>query len=354
MQRWRLIDSGLRPVAQQAALTRTVLEARCRQECTATVRFFTVPDAVVIGVRDCVEQVVDIARCRSTAISITRGLFAQHAFVVGKCHLAWELHIHDSDVPGGYREAFRRAADAVAAALVYLGADVRLDIHSKIRAGRRTVAWYSSLSEGATGVLQGWITLRAEASALFSTLRIPATVLSHQGVDPWVHRRGDLSSLVGKPISAGTVRKAIVDALETEFDVEFSEEDLTLAEDRRYGPVLRSLDTGDWVDLVKGSANDMPIVVARIEAPGRDFELAVMLERPSGWIRCACFVLPDNEPIAQALMAIEDVLVDVPLPRLERVLDRHASGALEVLRMTSAALADQIRKSVGQTSLRPD
>lgn len=346
MQRWRLIDSGMRPAVQQVALTRTVLEARSSHEASATLRFFRIPHSVVIGAHECVAQVVDLDACTSAGVPVVRGMFNCHAFECDPGYLAWEMHLDESDVHASLKSAFRRAAEAVTSGIASIGADVALTVRHDIRQGQRIVGWMSSLTDETAGVLQGWIAVRRPESPS-DLLRSPFTS-DTDGID---RRRADLSTVMGRNLQFVTVRNTIVEALETEFNVEFGEEDLTLAEDRRCGSAQKSIEDMTWTDLVRGAPSDMPIVTARLQSCACDRRLSIMLDRPAGRIRCASFALPDDQRIADALIAIESVLVDIPVDRIEHRLENHASSALRLVGISPLALADAIRKALGRIPL---
>jgi lipoate-protein ligase A len=350
MQRWRTMDGGLAPIRQHLALTRTILEARARNEVPATLRFFRAPPTVIIGSNECADQVTTLAEISNADVGLVRGLTVQQAHYVDPLHLGWELHLASSDVEGGLRRAFRRTCEATAAGLAAMGADVCLSKFMDIRSRERIVCMMTALTDGDVGVIQGWICLRRDVARIRAFLRGPP---ADMGDDSHVNARmTDIESLLGRRPDARSVRRVIIEALETEFDVEFAEDELTLAEDRRHRPALKSMDTPDWTGLIRGAPDGMPVVTARVRLGANDVRLVTMFDRASGVVRSACFD-SDDATLRDNLIPIESALADVSVARIERRLGLLVPDALSRIGVSASAVSEAMQRVLGQPSLPP-
>src|SRR5690348_9740727 len=122
-ERWRLIDTGLRPVAQNIALDRALLESRRADESPSTLRFLRFP------------------RCALEGIAIQRRLTGGDSLFLDADQLAWELILHRRDVGSADLASIaRRLCHAAAAAVSALGLDARFRPRGDIEVGGRKVS----------------------------------------------------------------------------------------------------------------------------------------------------------------------------------------------------------------------
>ena len=67
MTTWRVIDTGLRPAAQNIALNRALLEARQQDASPSTLRFLTFEPCALLGYHQSAVQELNLAYCRRMA-----------------------------------------------------------------------------------------------------------------------------------------------------------------------------------------------------------------------------------------------------------------------------------------------
>ena len=97
-QIWRTIDTGLRPAAQNIALSRALLEARHAEEISSTLRFLRFAPCALLACRQSPAQQFDLALCESANIAVQRRIAGGDAIYCDENQLGWELYLHRRDV----------------------------------------------------------------------------------------------------------------------------------------------------------------------------------------------------------------------------------------------------------------
>ena len=72
MESWRMIDTGLRPPAQNIALNRALLEARAAEEIPSMLRFLRFTPSALLGYHQSAEQELNLDYCRAHGVTIQR------------------------------------------------------------------------------------------------------------------------------------------------------------------------------------------------------------------------------------------------------------------------------------------
>src|SRR5690349_2406439 len=172
-ERWRLIDTGLRPVAQNIALDRALLESRRADESPSTLRFLRFPRCALVGCGHSVEQELDLAHCAQEGIAIQRRLTGGDSLFVDADQLAWELILHRRDVGSADLASIaRRLCHAAAAAVSALGLDARFRPRGDIEVGGRKVSESAGVFDGAALLYQGTLLVDADPAALLRASRL--------------------------------------------------------------------------------------------------------------------------------------------------------------------------------------
>ncbi|HMO30326.1 hypothetical protein [Enterovirga sp.] len=117
----RVLDTGLRPARWNVAMSAALLAGADAGEAPATLRLHRYPLSCVIGRNQDVAAELDLDACRAAGIEIARRVTGGGAVVMGPGVLAFDLVL---ERPGA--EFGRRAAEALAMALVGLGFPARL------------------------------------------------------------------------------------------------------------------------------------------------------------------------------------------------------------------------------------
>jgi len=115
---WRVIDTGLRPAAQNIALNRALLEARQAEEIPSTLRFLRFAPSALLGYHQSAEQEFNLDYCNANGIAIQRRITGGGAIYFDETQVGWELYLHRRDVGTSDMQAIaRRICHAAATAI---------------------------------------------------------------------------------------------------------------------------------------------------------------------------------------------------------------------------------------------
>jgi lipoate-protein ligase A len=343
-ERWRLIDTGLRPAAQNIALDRALLEARRADEIPSTLRFSRFPRCALVGCNRSVEQELDLEYCKAGGVDIQRRLTGGELMCLDPGQLMWELVLHRRDVGSADLQAIaRRLCHAAAAAVSALGVTARYRPRHDIEVEGRKVSDSAGVFDGAALLYQGTLLMDADAG-LARASRIAAALPGS-----WRERYVSVKELAPAAHEAGLVKRYLAEAFESEFDVEFSEGELALAEEERFRAALREIDHPDWIHLVSRPAAELPVRVARRAAGGGELHAAVAYDVPARAIRQAWFGGDVAAPRRRVLADLEAALAGVPAERLAQSVTRFFAGrGTELAPLGPADFIEVVELAIGR------
>ena len=341
---WRLIDTGLRPAAQNIALNRAVLEARRAEEIPSTLRFLRFVPCALIGCNQSVEQELDIDYCKTGGISIQRRLTGGDVMHLDEGQLVWELYLHRRDVrPADLRAVSRRLCHAAAAAVSALGVSACFRPHNDIEVDGRTVSASAGVFDGDALLFQGTLLIDFDPGTMLRASRFPGMAATAR------HRVACLKELLGVKPDVALIKRYLVEAFESEFGVEFAEGDLTLSEHARFRSALREIDHPDWVNLVSSPAAELPVLQAQRQTAGGRLHATVVYDLRARTIRQAWFATDVSFTPRRALADLEAALRYLPADRLAQRVERFFTGLhVEMPLLKPADFVDVVRLAVGQ------
>lgn len=314
---WRLLDTGLRSAGQNVALNRALLESRRAGEAPSTLRFLRCTPAVLLGSQQSAEQEARVGYCNEQQIELQRRVTAGPAFYIDPGQLGWELYLDRSDIgPGTLAQAGKRACHAVAAAVSALGIEARFRARAEIEVDGRRIGEMSAASEDSAVLLQGHLVIDCNADRLAASLRLPVNGSDEDAAAQAALRMTGVQQLTGRPTDLSVLKHNIREAFESEFDVEFSEGDLTLSEQARFQDALREMDTRDWVHLVARPAREAPLVTASCRNKSGSLCATVVVDVPGRAMKQSWFSGELPQHTRRAWLDLEAALRDVPVARL--------------------------------------
>ncbi len=315
---WRVIDTGLRPAAQNIALNRALLEARHAEEIPSTLRFLRFAPCALLGYHQSAEQELNLDYCNARAITVQRRITGGGAMYADEGQLGWELYLHRRDLDTADMQAIsRRLCHAAATAISALGVDARYRPRNDIEVDGRKIASTGGAFDGDALLFQGTLLLEFDAEKMLSALRIPPEKMSHNAIASVCEHVASLKDLLGRRPDGALVKRYLTEAFESEFGVEFSEGELTLSEHKRFEAALRGIDHPDWVHLVAGPAAALPILEAERELAGGVLGASVAFDILTQTLRHVRFTGDIVAGARRLFVALEATLEDTPLERLE-------------------------------------
>jgi lipoate-protein ligase A len=343
-ERWRMVDTGLRPAAQNIALDRALLEARRADEIPSTLRFLRFPRCALVGCHQSAEQELDLEYCRAQGVFIQRRVTGGDLICLDPSQLVWELFVGPRDAGGTDLQAIaRRLCHAAAAAVRALGVDARYRSRGDIEVDGRRVSESAGVFDGTALLYQGTLLLDADPGELMRASR-----LARGAPGAARDRYASLAELTGARPDPAQVKRYLTEAFESEFDVEFTEGDLTLSEQARFEAALREIDHPDWVHLVSRPASELPVLGARQPVPGGLLHAAVAYDIPARVIRAAWFGGDVALKPRRALADLEAALHGVPVDRLARQVERFFAGSrVDAAPLRPADFVSAVQRAIG-------
>jgi lipoate---protein ligase len=312
---WRMIDTGLRPAAQNIALNRALLEARQAEEIPSTLRFLRFAPSALLGYHQSAEQELDLDYCGANNITIQRRITGGGAIYFDETQLGWELYLHRRELGTSDMQAIaKRICHAAAAAISALGVDARYRPRNDIEVDGKKISGTGGAFDGDALLYQGTLLIDFDVGKMLRVLRIPAEKLSDKAIASARERVASLKDLLGRRPDLALIRRNLTEAFESEFDVEFQESDLTLTEHRRYQTALAEIDTDDWIHLVRRPASDMPLYEAAQKFAGGVLRASLTYDRLTHrikqvWFTGDIFVSP-RRTVADLEAALHDTSVE--------------------------------------------
>ncbi len=324
---WRVIDTGLRAAAQNIALNRALLEARQAEEIPSTLRFLRFAPSALLGCHQSAEQELDPDYCHANRISIQRRITGGGAIYCDGAQLGWELYLHQRDVGTSDMQAIaRRICHAAATAISALGVDARYRPRNDIEVDGRKISATGGTFDGDALSYQGMLLIVSDVEKMLRVLRLPAEKLSDKAIASARERVADLKDLLGRRPDPVSIKRNLIEAFESEFDIEFQEGDLTLSEHARYQVALAEIDTPDWVGLVRRPASDLPLLESVQKYGGGLLRVRLTYDRLTHRIKQVWFggdivITPRRTPAD-----LEAALCDTPAERLEHNVSIFFAG----------------------------
>ena len=350
---WRVIDTGLRPAAQNIALNRALLEARQADEIPSTLRFLRFTPSALLGYHQSAEQELNLDYCRAHGVTVQRRITGGGAIYFDETQLGWELYLHKRELgTADMQRISQRICHAAATAISALGVEARFRPRNDIEVDGRKISGTGGAFDGDALMYQGTLLIEFDVAKMMRVLRIPAEKLSDKAIASARDRVANLKDLLGRQPDAGEIRRYMIEAFESEFGVEFSEGDLSLSEHRRFEAALLEIDHPDWVNLVNRPVSDMPILEAVQKFSGGLLRAAVTYDVRTRTLRQVWFTGDVFISPRRTLSDLEAALRDVPVDRLEqRVLSFFSDRQVDLLTLTPQDFVTVVRLALQQPML---
>ena len=321
LEKWRVMDTGLRAAAQNIALDRALLEARHADEIPSTLRFSRVTPSVLLASRHSPAHESDVDYCATSSIAVQRRISGGDAVYCDGSQLGWALYLHQNDVGTSDMQAVaRRICHAAAAALGALGIDARYRAPHEIEVDGRRVGAAGGVFEGNALLYQGMVHLDLDLTTWLRVMRTPAQPLDGQGIVAACDRLTDLRTVLGTGAGPAEVKDRLVAAFESEFAAEFHDADLSLSEHARYQHALAEIDTPDWLNLVREPSSGVTVASAAHQHAGGALRTPVCFTTTRGGVSSRFGSRATSSCRMRSIADLEAALRDTAVERFERIV----------------------------------
>jgi len=346
---WRVIDTGLRPAAENIALNRALLEARQAGEIPNTLRFLRFRPSALLGYHQSAEQELDLDYCHANNITVQRRITGGGAIYFDETQIGWELYLtKDALGCADMAQIARRICVAAARGISALGVEAKYRPRNDIEVEGRKISGTGGAFEGNALMYQGTLLLQFDVEKMLRVLRIPSEKLSDKAIASARERVTNLADLLGQVPDLETVKVALVGAFAKEFGVSFDPSELAATELARYRDALAEIDHPDWVKLIDHPAADMPIQQASRKFPGGLLRVSLAFDARAGRVRQVWFSGDFFVSPKRAVADLEAALRNVLLDGIEEIIRSFfARQQADLLMLTPDDFAAVIRQAVG-------
>ncbi|MHB1333022.1 MAG: lipoate--protein ligase family protein [Sulfuriferula sp.] len=352
MTTWRLLDTGLRPAAQNIALNRALLEARQENASPSTLRFLRFEPCALLGYHQSAEQELDLDYCREHGITIQRRITGGGALYFDTTQIGWELYLHKHELgTADMTTIARRICEAAARGISTLGVDAQFRPRNDIEVDGRKISGTGGAFDGDALMYQGTLLIEFDVEKMLRVLRIPAEKLSDKAIASARERVANLGDLLGQVPTMSQVQSALVSAFAEEFSVEFTPALLSHHEEVLYHSALAEIDHSDWVNLLARPASDRPVLDAVRKFPGGLLRVSVAYDRSQSrikqvWFSGDVFISP-RRTLADLEAALRDTRVEQLALNVERFF---AERTVDMLTLTADDFVSVLQEALAQSA----
>ena len=348
-----MIDTGLRPAAQNMALNKTLLEGHQAGLTPHTLRFLQFTPCALLGFHQSAEQELRVDYCRENDIDIQRRITGGGAIYFDPTQIGWELYLDKQALGTADMSAIaRKICEAAAEGISALGVDARFRPRNDIEVDGKKVSGTGGAFDGDSILYQGTLLVDFDVERMLRVLRIPAEKLSDKAIESARERVANLKDLLGEAPTMEQVKQHITAAFSRAFEVDFIEADgLSGEETRCYEENLREIDTPEWVYQHQQPVEAGPIVQAIYKCNGGLIRTSLSYDTQRDiikqvWLTGDFFVNP-----RRLINDLEAHLKDVPVGQLaSRIEAFFAVQQPEMLALEPRDFVTAIQMALEQAS----
>lgn len=348
---WRVIDTGLRPAAQNIAINRALLEAHQEGRSPHTLRFLRFAPSALLGFHQNVEQELQVEYCHARGIEIQRRITGGGAIYFDETQIGWELYLDKRTLGTADMQLIARLiCEAAAEGMKRLGVDARFRPRNDIEVNGRKISGTGGAFDGDSILYQGTLLVDFDVERMLRVLRIPAEKLSDKAIQSARERVANLKDLLGAAPALEEVRRHMTEAFADAFGVRFEPaSDLNAAEQEKYRAALREIETDDWVYQHNRPLSETPILEGVHRCSGGLMRASVALDTARQrikqlWITGDFFVNP-RRMVPDLEAALRDTTVAELRANVQRFFDHYP---VEMLLLNREDFIAVIGSALGQ------
>lgn len=334
---WRVLDTGIRPAAENIALNRALLEARQQNIAPNTLRFLGFQPCALLGFHQSAEQELNLQQCQQLGVTVQRRITGGGAIYMDEGQLGWELYLDKRTLgTADMTQIAQRICTAAAMGLQQLGVAAQFRPRNDIEVQGKKISGTGGAFDGDALMYQGTLLMHLDVDKMLRVLNIPAEKLSAHAIQSARERMTSLQAELGalRP-NRETVISVLARALTAEFGVTMQTGVLSDQEHILYQHALADIDHPDWVDMICKPAQERPVHSASQRFAGGSLQVNIALNSVQQrlkqvWFSGDVFINP-RRTLIDLECALRDVLVD----RMDEVvLSFFADKNVDMLALT--------------------
>lgn len=284
MEKWTLLDTGIRTAAENCALDEVLLTCRNKGSTPNTVRFLQFsPNAVLVGFHQSVEQEVREEYCKENKIDINRRITGGGTIYLDKPQLGWELiasRNHPS-IPKDIDELYEKICKCTVNGLNHLGINAAFRPKNDIEVGGRKISGTGGTFEGRAFLFQGTLLTDFDVETMFRALRIPIEKLKDKELESARERVTCMKWELGYLPSIEKIKQSLKKGFSEVFNVEFEDREMTVDEKTLLGKKIKNFQSESWIYGIRRPIEHRQVLRSIYKAPGGLIRISLVADIPN-------------------------------------------------------------------------
>ncbi|MFB6261959.1 MAG: lipoate--protein ligase family protein [Thiohalorhabdaceae bacterium] len=351
---WRLLDTGLRPAAENMALDQVVLESHQEGRSPNTLRFLRFEPCVLVGYHQKVAHEVWEDFCAAHGIAVNRRITGGGTIYFDPLHLGWELYFDRSVFGTGDMAALsQRMCHAAAAGLQRLGVDAQFRRRNDIEVNGRKISGTGGAFDGSSVIFQGTVLVDADLEKMLGALRVAPEKLSKRQIEDIGERLTTVKeALGGAEVGWEQVKAALADGFAEELGIELTTGELNEAELGKLPDARSEMAADEWIHLhAPRPAEEATVLEATHRSSGGLVTASVAVEPDRGMIKHVHFSGDFFVNPKRMVFDLEAALRNLPMARVEEAVNGFFEGSdVEMLMLGREDFLTPVKEALAQLS----
>lgn len=248
--KWRLLDTGSLPAADNMALDEVILHCRSLNQIPNTIRFLQFsPHCALVGYHQSVELEVEEDYCRRHGIDINRRITGGGNLYWDEGQLGWEIYA-GKDTPGiphRLEDLYRLMCESTIAGLKKLGVNAKYRPKNDIEVNGRKISGTGGTEFGNAFLYQGSLLTDFDVDTMIACLKLPLKKLENIAVQSFKQRVICLDEVLGAMPTMKTIKAALLEGFQEKLGVAMEPGGLAPEEKARLDERLPFFQSDAWI-----------------------------------------------------------------------------------------------------------
>jgi lipoate-protein ligase A len=250
IEKWRLLDTGVRTAAENMTLDDCILRARNEDIIPNTLHFLQFsPSSVLVGYHQSVEQEIRVEFCKDRGIDINRRITGGGALYFDEPQLGWEIIASKNNlkIPNDVEELYEKLCEGAIIGLRKLGVMAAFRPKNDIEVDGRKISGTGGALEGDAFLFQGTLLTDFDVDTMLRALRIPIEKLKDKEIESVKERVTCLAWELGHVPDLKKIKNSFKKGFEEVFGVEFEKGAFTEHENELFAERLPYFRSKEWI-----------------------------------------------------------------------------------------------------------
>lgn len=320
---WQLLDTGIRPAAENIAIDAVLLEAKANGSIPNILRFLQFsPPAVLVGYHQTIEHEVRVEFCKQHGIDINRRITGGGAIYFDESQLGWELIASKQDI--GYRldRITERVCKAVAVGLKQLGINAEFRPRNDIEVNGRKISGTGGIFEDNAVLFQGTLLVDFDVETMMRALRIPTEKLSDKEIETVRERVTCLRDELGYVPSLSVIKQALQYGFEEMLGIKFDNMKLSSHIQQLFEHKKNRFASISWIESIREPLSLRQVLRASYKCKGGIIRVSLVVDIRRRMVKQVLITGDFFISPTRMIFDLEAVLKDVPYEEVSQRIEK--------------------------------